>query len=468
MTTSEPTAGGPGTIHPTAASAVAQAAPAAATATASAVASFSPGYKWYVLGLLFLVYVFNFVDRQILAILQESIKQDLGLADWQLGILGGLAFGLFYATLGIPIARLADRWIRTRIIAISLAVWSAMTALCGTATSFMTLALFRVGVGVGEAGCSPPAHSLISDYFPRDQRATALSIYALGIPIGVMVGFMGGAWLDEHYGWRVAFFVAGLPGILLALVVWATLREPPRGMADGTAHLHAQAGEGPGWQEVMRVLWSRRSFRHLSVAGALHAFIGYGVLQFTPSFYIRTHQLTPLEVGTWMALLAGIAGGIGTFMGGAVSDRLAARDARWYMWVPAIATFALAPFAVAQYLVDDPYLSLAAAVIPSILGPIYLGPTLGMTQSLVGVKMRATASAVLLLILNLVGLGLGPLVVGILSDVYDNAFGLGVNSLRWAIVTLYVVPFWATLHYVLAARTLREELATAASEAARA
>ena len=216
--------------------------------------SYSPAYLRYALGLLCVVYVVNFVDRQVLSILLQSIKEDLGLSDLQLGLLSGTAFGLFYATLGIPIARLADRFSRKGVIAVCLALWSAMTALCGTASGFATLLLYRVGVGVGEAGGSPPAHSMISDYFPPERRASALGVFSLGVPLGILVGFLAGGWLDEALGWRLAFVVVGLPGVVLAVVVALTLREPPRGHSEGLAAAH---GEAPGAFAVMPHLWRR-------------------------------------------------------------------------------------------------------------------------------------------------------------------------------------------------------------------
>ncbi len=421
---------------------------------------FSEGYKWFALGLLLLVYIFNFIDRQILAILQEGIKEDLGLSDTQLGLIGGIAFAMFYATLGIPIARLADKTRRTWIIAVSLAVWSAMTALCGAAVNFATLALARIGVAVGEAGCSPPAHSLISDYFKPEQRATALGIYALGIPIGVMIGYLAGGWINEFFGWRNAFLAVGLPGVALAVVVFLFLREPPRGMAE--QRTGAEEKEAPPIPEVFASLWCSKSFRHLSLAAALHAFLGYGLGQWLPSFFIRIHGMSTGELSIYLGLMAGLAGGLGTFLGGYLSDRYGKNDKRWYMWIPAIGMLAPAPLIAFAFLVNNPYVAFALYVLPAIMGSFYLGPTFSMTQGLVDIRMRAVAASILLFILNLIGLGMGPLFVGMLSDLLEPSFG--IQSLRYALLIVILANVWSAIHYFIAARTIREDLDRVAKE----
>ena len=414
-------------------------------------------YRRYVLGLLVVVYVFNFIDRQILTILLEPIKRDLDLSDGALGFLSGLAFALFYSTLGVPIARWADRGVRRSIIAGALFLWSGMTALTGLAQSFWQLALARVGVGVGEAGCSPPAHALISDYFPADRRATALSIYALGIPIGSAIGVLTGGWVNEFFGWRVAFAVVGVPGLLLAAVVRWTLREPPRGLADGRAPEPAPAGESA--LLVFRFMLRLPSFRHLSLAGALHAFYGYGAAAFIPAFLIRVHGFETGELATWLALLIAVFGALGTYLGGRVGDWLARRgDPRWYMWVPAVATLATVPFVLGFYLWPSGYVALLFHVPTSIASAMWLGPTFATTQNLAPLRMRATASALLLLIVNLIGLGMGPWAVGALSDAL--AVGLGVEAIRYALLGVVLAgSLWSAVHYFLAARTLRADLA---------
>ena len=260
--------------------------------------TYSVRYRHYALGLLLLGYVVNFVDRSILSILLEPIKHDLELSDGELGLLGGLAFAMFYATLGIPIAALADRWSRVKVLAISMVIWSAMTALCGLAGGFISLLLARIGVGVGEAGASPPSHSLISDYFPVETRATALSIYTLGVPVGSMIGnYLGGVGAEE-FGWRMTFFLVGAPGILVALLIWATLREPPRGMSDVPIAREKPKSEdtAPPMREVAVFLWNKVSFRHIAFAAGLHAFVSYGVGTWNAPFLIRSHNMPIVEV----------------------------------------------------------------------------------------------------------------------------------------------------------------------------
>lgn len=413
----------------------------------------SDGYRRYVLAVLVLVYVVNFIDRQVFSILIEPIKADIHLSDTQLGFLGGVAFAFFYTFAGIPIARWADRGNRITIVTLALVIWSGMTALTGLARGFATLMMARIGVGIGEAGCSPPIHSLISDYFPPERRATALSIYALGIPIGAAIGTLAGGWIGQYYGWRVAFLVVGLPGLLIALLVKLTLREVPRGHSEG---LNAAAQQTESVGGVIRFMWRLKSFRHLALAGSLHAFVGYGVGLFLPSFFMRIHGFGLAETATYLFLI-GLTGMIGTFLGGFLGDRLGVRDKRWYAWVPGIATIAAVPFAAAFYLWEDPIVALLLAIPGAILGPMYLGPTFGMTQTLVKPHMRAMASAILLFILNLIGLGLGPLFAGFLSDQLRPGFG--VESIRYALLIVAVGGnVWAALHYYLASRTLREDL----------
>ena len=297
---------------------------------------FSPATRNYALGVLVVVYTFNFIDRQILSILLEPIKLELGLSDTALGLLTGFAFALFYATLGIPIARYADKNNRRNLIALALAIWSGMTALSGLAQNFWQLLAARIGVGVGEAGCSPPAHSMIADYFPAENRATALGIYSLGIPVGILFGFLAGGWLNEFFGWRVAFFVVGIPGLILAVLVRFTLAEPTRGMAEG----RIDSGEQPGVMETFRFMWRKKSFRHLAFGGALTAFVGYGLVTWVPSFLVRSHGMETGEIGTWLGLILGIPGGIGIAAGGWMADKLGSRDTRWYLWVVSVATAA--------------------------------------------------------------------------------------------------------------------------------
>ncbi len=409
--------------------------------------------SWYALVLLTVVYSFNFIDRQLLAILQESIKAELTLSDSQLGLLTGFAFAVFYVTAGIPIARWADRGNRRNIVALSLFIWSGMTALSGYVQNYLQLLLARIGVGIGEAGGSPPSHSMISDIFPPTRRATAIGFYSMGVNIGILFGFLAGGWLNEFFGWRVAFLVVGVPGVVLALLVRFSMAEPIRG-------LHEKAGANPDpapFGDVLRLLWSRKTFVHMALGAALNAFCGYSVANWTASFMIRTYQMPTGELGTWLSIIIGLGGAISVFFGGMLADRLAPRDRRWYTWVPCIAGFAAVPFMAGVYLVNDPYQALLISIIPGLLFQTYLGNTIATTHAVVSPRMRATASAILFLIINIIGLGLGPWTVGFISDLL--APSLGSESLRYAM--LYALPpvmLWSATHFWLAARSIRDDI----------
>lgn len=429
----------------------------------------SNAYRHYVVWLLFIVYVFNFVDRQILSIVIEPIKKEFGLHDWQLGVLSGLAFAALYSTIGIPIARLADRRNRVSIITASILVWSAFTAITGTARNFWHLLIARVGVGVGEAGCSPSAYSIISDYVEPKKRATALSIYSMGVYAGSALGLLVGGLVADIYGWRAAFFTVGLPGLVVALILKLTVREPPRGFSDPAA---ATAIEPPPFSAVIQSLWAKKSFRHLSVAAGLHAFVSYGLSAFYTPFFMRSHGMTVGEIGTWLAGVVAVGGISGTYLGGLWCDRAYAKtqDPRWFMWIPAITLVIVVPAAQFVYGWPERHTALIMLVPYLVLAGAYLGPSIATTHRLVGVRERALASAFLLFILNFIGLGLGPLFTGALSDVFREYFvsqGLDTkvalaDGLRWAIRVTVVINLWSALHYFLAARTLREDIAAGA------
>jgi len=422
--------------------------------------NFSPAYRRYVLALLTLGYTANYLDRQVLSILMQPIKLDLALSDTQLGFLSGITFAIFYATLGVPIALWADRVNRRNIIALSLTVFSSMTVLCGFASNFVQLALARIGVGVGEAGSSPPSYSIISDIYPPEQRGSAIGIYALGINFGVLIGFLVGGWLSQWYDWRIVFIVVGAPGLLIALLVRFTLREPVRGLADGVK----EATPIPPIRQVFALLWRQRSFRHISLGCALSAFVGYGTLAWFPSYLSRSFQMSQGEIATYLALIIGIVGGAGTYLSGWIADRLSkGGDLRWYMWTVALIALTSFPFAVAQFLTTHDRLVFLLFLLPAFAGSAFMGPCFAMTQALVSLRMRAVASAMLLFILNLIGMGLGPQMVGILSDIYASRFGLGDESLRYALLTIMSITLWSCLHFYLASRTLRQDVAHAAA-----
>lgn len=411
----------------------------------------SNGYRRYVLVLLTLVYALNFIDRQILVILQESIKVDMDLSDSQLGLLTGFAFAIFYVSVGIPIARWADVGNRRNIVSLAVAVWSGMTALSGFTQNFWQLLMARIGVGVGEAGGSPPSHSMISDYYPVEQRGSALSFYSTGVYLGILFGFLIGGWINSEFGWRVAFFVVGVPGFLVALLVRLTIREPVRGGLEGRA-LEAPATFG----ETLRTLKGFGSFKLFAVAAGLNAFSSYGIGNFTPSFLIRSHGFTSLEVGTSLALITGIGGALGTYMGGVLADRYGANDKRWYLWISGIPAACSVPLMFTAVFIGDPRLALGFLFFATMLGAFYLGPTIAISHTLVSPSMRAMASAILFFILNLIGLGLGPLVVGMISDLLAPAYGS--ESLRYALGIVSFVNLLSAAFFFFAARKLLADL----------
>ena len=435
-----------------------EAKPAADTPLSDAAKAYQrPGYRYLVLGILTLVYVSNFVDRQVINILASYIIEDLEISDGQFGMLSGLAFALIYTTLGIPIARLADISNRRNIIAISITVWSVMTALCGAANNFTQLFMARFGVGIGEAGGSPPAHSIVSDIFPAKQRATALSVYSFGVYGGILVGTIGGAYLVRYFDWRTAFVVVAIPGIFLAMIVRFVIKEPPRGLAE-----KRNDAQPPGFLKVMGFLWSRKSFRHLSFACALHAFVTYGVGNFMPLFLGRVHGMEILDIGWYYGLIAGIGGLAGTFFGGWMSDRMSNKtgDKAWYVWIPFISTVLAIPLALITFLVmPTGYSAVFFYIFPVFCGGWYLAPCLASTHFLVGIRMRAMGSAVLLFMLNLIGLGLGPWMTGMFSDWLTPEYG--TDALRYAMSITVLVNIWCAAHYYWSAKTIRADFDSA-------
>ena len=411
-------------------------------------------YRYFVLGVLTLVYALNFVDRQLLVILQEQIKAELLLSDTQLGLLSGFAFALFYVSCGIPIARWADRGTRRSIIALALTVWSLMTAVSGLAQNYLHLLLARIGVGVGEAGGSPPAHSMISDIFRKEERATALSIYSVGIYIGILLGFALGGWIADTFGWRTAFFVVGLPGVLVAVFLRFTVKEPLRGWSEGR---QTDTAPPPPFGDVLKFLWSRRTFRNLALAGSLQALVIYGIGNWLPSYFLRNFEISLTELGIWMALTSGFGGGAGSFFGGWMTDRLGVRDARWYVWGPAILMLAITPVLLLILTTATLQLALLLTGLFHFLSASYLGPALAVSHGLVGLRMRALTSAIFFFFINLIGLGLGPLIVGYLSD----SFSAGGNDNALAQAMLFTgcaASLWGGIHYLFASRTIRADL----------
>ncbi len=458
--------------------------------------TYSKAYRGSVLAILVMVYTSNFIDRTIIGTLGQAIKVDLNIADWQLGVLGGLAFALLYTALGIPIARLAEKKSRVNIITICLVIWSGFTALCGTATNFLQLLLFRVGVGIGEAGCSPPAHSLISDYYPPKQRASALAVYSFGIPLGTMIGAVAGGWLVQHMGWRIAFFIVGAPGLIIALIVKLVIKEPPRGHSEeagGVAEATMQ-GAAPSLIDVTKRLFRSASFRHMTAGVTLASFASYGSGFFAQPYFIRNFDLSYTQVGLIYGLIGGISSGAGTLIGGFLTDWVGKRDGKWYALVPAIGLAIAMPLYLAVY--SNPNWTVAAALLllPGIFHYTYLGPTFGVMHNLVEPRMRATATAVLFFVLNLIALGFGPPFTGFVIDLFTQhlfaAQGLGdflamcpggkaavgaslelgaacksagAVGTRYGMLVTILIYAWAALHYLLGSRTLAADLKRAAA-----
>jgi MFS family permease len=393
------------------------------------------------------------MDRGVLALLAEGIKKEFELTDGQLGFLVGLPFAVFYSTLGIPIAAIADRTSRRGVLAACCALWSLATAACGMAFNFMSLIVGRALTAIGEAGGTPPSHSLISDYFSRQDRATALSIYALGVPIGTMAGNLLGGWGNHFFGWRATFLLIGLPGLLVAALVWFTVKEPARGLSEiGAARPIEKA---PPLLDVVKFLASYASFRHMCLAAGLHSVVWYAGSQLNAVFFIRSHGMSSGEAGTWLAFFAGV-GALGTLLGGFLSDKVSARtgDGRWYMWVPGIATLVMVPFQFFAYLSNDLDLVIPSFFIMISLASMFFGPSFAVSQMLATLRSRAVATSVLLLVQTLVGLGLGPLVAGSLSDVFNPV--IGEDSLRYGLCLVGLVNLWAAFHYFVGARSIRQ------------
>jgi MFS family permease len=412
-------------------------------------------YKHYLLVVLFLIQTSNYADGVSLGLVLQSIKDDLGLVDAQLGVLTGIAFALFYSVMGIPIARWADRGNRVTILALSAALWSVMVALCGMAASFLQLLLIRVGVAVGEAGCTPPAHSLIPDYFARSERPRAVAMYMLAGPMSTFVGYSLAGWVNEFYGWRVTFMVLGLPGLLLAVLAWLTLREPRRGgtkaglakeLAAGREAAEAGAALRASRSTVGQVcatLWANTTFRYLLLSFSVMFFFSTGMSQWQPAFFIRSFGLRTGAIGTWLALIYGLGGVFGTYAGGALAVRHAANNESLQLKGMSVVLGIFCVASAAEFLAPNEYAAFAAMSVGAVGGAAISGPLFATIQTLVPERMRAMAIALIYLFANLIGTGLGPLAVGGMSDALRPA--LGDESLRYALLMLcpgYLLGAW--------------------------
>ena len=423
---------------------------------ATAAARQTGGSVRVTLWILLIVYIFNFIDRQIVNILAEPIRLELGLSDTQIGLMTGLAFALFYTILGLPIARFSDRSTTNRpwLIGGALAIWSAMTALCGLAQNFIQLLLARIGVGVGEAGCTPPAHSLIADMVEPSKRSSALAFYALGIPIGTLLGMLIGGLLADSVGWRNAFLIVGLPGIALAVVVFTYLKDPRRtGMMQAGTQ---QSAEQMPMKAALKAMFSSRAFVLLVAAGSAAAFLAYGKVTWITIFFQRTHGLTPGETGLWFGLVNGGAGIAGTGLGGYIADRWGAKNRRHVLTAPAVGMVVTIPFALLAFMTDNWLLALFLLIVPTICNSLYYGPTYSSVQGLVPLRARAIAAAVLLFFQNLIGLGLGPLFFGMMSDLLQPAYG--EESVRYVLYGATFLGLLPAFFFWRCSLRLNEEL----------
>ena len=389
-----------------------------------------------------------------MGILAQPIKESLLISDTQLGLLTGLMFAVFYATLGIPMAMWADRNNRRNLIAFSVFSWSLMTALCGAAQNFTQLALARIGVGIGEAGSNPPSHSMIADLYPPAERTTAMAIFGTGINWGILIGLMLGGWINEWYNWKVAFVVVGLPGILLAGVVRFTLKEPPRGYSELHLQHKAQKLKAPPFRLVAGFMLNNQILRNIVIGGALMAFSGYAAVIWVPTYLVRIHGLGTGVAGTWLALAIGIGGALGIYLSGRVADTLAARlGPHWPAWVVGIANAITLPFLYLTFVAATPEQAIAAYIIPAALGTVYVACGFAIIQNVTPLEMRSVSAAINLFITNIVGLGAGPAFVGFMSDQFEPAFGN--DALRYAMLTTLVIIFWSCWHYWRAGVHLR-------------
>ena len=412
-------------------------------------------YRYYILMVLVILNTVNFIDRQIISILAPAIKADLGLSDTQLGVLMGLAFTLFYATLGLPIGRLADKYARVNVLTIVLSLWSAMTALCGTAANYIMLLLMRIGVGVGEAGAGPCSHSLISDLFSREERPRAIGIFSLGVPFGTLFGFLFGGLLAEEFGWRTTFIIVGLPGVLLAVLVRLTIREPARGARDEGVQL---IRDEVSLLEGISIMWRIRTFRTMAYGGALSAFCGYAVNSWTPSFFARTHELGAGEIALPMALSLGVGGGLGSFLGGIITSRLAQRDVRAFLTLPGWSFVLFGVALIFELWSASLLVAYAALFIVGFMQFVLFGPFFGLVQSLAPLRARALATAFIFFIYSGFGFGFGPLYVGALSDLITASLG-EAQALQYALSTIPVISIIAGLIVLTRRAGVVEDLA---------
>jgi predicted MFS family arabinose efflux permease len=409
--------------------------------------------RYYVLGVLTVVYALNFLDRTIFNVLIEPIKQEFALSDTAMGLLAGFGFVLLYSLLGIPIARVADRLNRRNIVALAFAFWSAMTFLCGMATNVTSLTLARIGVGLGESASSPASQSIVADLFDKNERPRALGIFAIGTYLGIFLGYFIGGFVDQHYGWRMAFYVAGLPGVALAALLWLTVPEPKRG-----AMAETFTPEPLG--ATLRFLASQQSFVIVLVGFCLTTYTNYATAAWVPPFLARVHHLSSAEIGTYAGTFKGLAGMAGTLLGGLLVAQISRRDDRWKLWAPAIMSGLAGPMFTLCMLTADFATMVTALALTSFLVGFHLGPIFAIAQTVARPSMRALASALIALTATCFGQGVGPLTVGMINDALKDDYG--ADAVRYSLLSASLTTVLGALLFVWAARTIRADIARAA------
>jgi MFS family permease len=408
-----------------------------------------PARRYFVLGLLTLIYALNFLDRTIFNVLIEPIKKEFALSDTAMGLLAGFGFVLFYSLMGIPIARVADRLNRRNIVALALAFWSTMTFFCGMAQSVTTLALARIGVGIGESAGTPASQSMVSDLFDKNERPRALGVYAIGTYLGVFLGYFIGGFVNQHSGWRTAFFCAGLPGIVLAAVLWLTVSEPRRG---AMAETFTPEPFGP----TLAFLASQRTFVIILIGFCLTSYTNYATSTWIPPFLARVHHLSSAEIGTYAGTFKGLFGMAGTLVGGLVVAQISQRDDRWKLWAPAITSGLAGPVFAVCMLTPSFSIMVAALALTSFLVGFHLGPIFAIAQTVARPSMRALATAIILLISTCFGQGVGPLAVGIINDALKDTYG--TDAVRYSLLSAALTTSLGALLLVWAARTIRGDI----------
>lgn len=408
--------------------------------------------RGYILILLAALAAFSFLDQQVMAIVLEPVRHEFNLSDVQLGLLSGLAFAAVYTTLSVPAGVWAVHHNRISLIAVAASIWGIMTLAGGLAQSFVQLMLTRIGVGIGEAGGMPPAQAVVSDLYGPAERGAALAILAAGVNVGVFLAFLVGGFVAQRYGWRTAFVVVGIPPIVLAVLLRLTVREParpPARLVSGRSSPVALVAI------TLRAIGRDDALRHLCFASTLTMAVGYGALPWIPSYLVRSHALDIATIGALLAVLIGIGGAFGTYLGGKLSDILGRHDPRWSLWVVCLIFVIARPFAMAFYALDNTTLALAFFVLPAMAGAVHMGPSFAVLHGRIDPSLRPIASAILLLVLNFIGLGLGPLLVGALSQWVFAGFG--ENSLRYALITIQLIGIWGVVHYYIAGSRLSDQ-----------